>query len=63
VLLELLPTLPLGLLPPPLGISHRVRQARRVHLGHLSSLARLCKLTLEKGNLQNKAFCLLTRRG
>jgi hypothetical protein len=63
VLLELLPTLPLGLLPPPLGISHHVRQARGVHLGHLSSLARLRKLTLEKGNLLNKAFCLLTRRG
>jgi hypothetical protein len=62
-LLELLPALPLGLLPPLLGISRRILQATGVLLGHLSRPAHLHKLTLKKGDLLDKAFCLLMSRG
>jgi hypothetical protein len=51
------------LLLPPLGIDRCIRQAMGVLLGHLSSLTRLHKLTLEKDDLLNKALCILTSRG
>jgi hypothetical protein len=62
-LLKQLSTLPLGHLPSVLGISRYIRQATGVLLSHLSSLAHLRKLTLEKSDLSDKAFCLLSSRG
>jgi hypothetical protein len=56
-------TLPLGLLPPPLGIGRCVIQAPRVLLGCILNLARLRKPALEKSNLLSEALCLLTSRG
>jgi hypothetical protein len=61
-LLKQFPALPLRFLPTPLGIGHFIKQALRVLLGHLSSLARLRTLTLEKGDPSNKALYLLTSR-
>jgi hypothetical protein len=61
-LLELLLVLPLRLLLPPLGISHRIGQAMRVLLGHLLIPTCLRKLTLKKGNLSNKAFYLVVSK-
>jgi hypothetical protein len=55
-------TLPLGLPSPPLGIGRYVAQATGILLSHLSSLAHLHKLTLEKGNLLNKALYILASR-
>jgi hypothetical protein len=46
--------LPLELLLAPLNVGRYVRQAMRVRLGHLLSLARLYELTLEKDNPPSK---------
>jgi hypothetical protein len=55
--------LPLRILMPSLGISCHVGQAMGVLLSHLSSPVHLRKLTLEKDDLSDKAFCLLVSRG
>jgi hypothetical protein len=62
-LLDPFPALPLGLLPPPLGIGYCIGQAPGIPLGHLSSLAHLCKLALKKYNSPSEAIYLLVSRG
>jgi hypothetical protein len=62
-LLDPFMTLPPGLLPSLLGIGHYIRQAPKVLLGHLSSLAHLRKLALEKGNSLSEALSLPVSRG
>jgi hypothetical protein len=61
-LLKLLLALPLGFLPPPLGLSRSISQEAGVLLGHLSILTSLCKLTLEKGDFLSEALCILASR-
>jgi hypothetical protein len=59
----LLPVLPHKHLPPILGIGRHVRQAVGILLGKLSGLVLLHKLILKKGDLPDKAFCIITRKG
>jgi hypothetical protein len=59
----LLKVLPLRHLPPMLVISHSVKQATGILLGHLSSFAHLYKLNLEEGDLPDKVLCIFLRSG
>jgi hypothetical protein len=61
-LLKLLLALPFGHHQPPRNISHHVGQATKILLGHLSGSACLRKLTLEEGNLSDKALCVFICR-
>jgi hypothetical protein len=62
-LLQLLMVPSLGLLPSLLGISRHVEQATSSLLGHIVGPTHLRKLTLEEGDLSDKALCLLASRG
>jgi hypothetical protein len=59
----LLPVLPLKHLPPILGIGRHVRQAAGILLGELSGSVLLHKLILKKGDLPDKAFYIIMRKG
>jgi hypothetical protein len=59
----LLSALPLKHLPPTLGIGRHVKQATGFLLGQLSGPVLLCMLGLKEGDLQGKAFYILTSRG
>jgi hypothetical protein len=56
----LLPALPFGHHQLSCTISHRIGQAAEILLGHVSDPTRLCKLTLKKGDLLDKAFYVFT---
>jgi hypothetical protein len=58
-LIKLLPALPLRHHQPSHTISLRVRQTAEFLLGHISGSSRHRELTLEEGDLQNKALCIL----
>jgi hypothetical protein len=50
-------------LPSALSIDCHIKQAMEFLLGHLLSPMHLHKLTLEEGDVSNKAFYIYTSRG